>query len=164
MAVRTEPKAGRPHMPGYGISTARKGLLPWSWAVERLAANRNYFVATTRPDGAPHVAPVWGVWLDNQLLFSTSGTSRKARNITADPRCVITTERADEVVIVEGVAETAKDGPLLKRFVAAYKEKYDWDMETGTESGPIYAVRPSKVFGFIEHSDQFPTTATRWTF
>ena len=34
----TEPTASRPHMPGYGILDADrgKGLLPWSWAKERL--------------------------------------------------------------------------------------------------------------------------------
>ena len=33
-----EPKAGRPHMPGYGIvgPDQGSGLLPWSWAEERL--------------------------------------------------------------------------------------------------------------------------------
>lgn len=48
----TEPKAGRPHMPGYGILDADKGrgLLPWSWATERLAKAHTYWVATTRVD------------------------------------------------------------------------------------------------------------------
>ena len=56
----TQPKASRPHMPGYGILDANsgKGLLPWSWATERLAKARNYWVATTRPDGNPHAMPV----------------------------------------------------------------------------------------------------------
>jgi hypothetical protein len=33
-----EPRATRPYMPGYGLldATQGTGLLPWSWAVERL--------------------------------------------------------------------------------------------------------------------------------
>ncbi len=60
------PRADRPHMPGYGLVDAGggKGLLPWSWAVEFLSKGRNYWVATTRPDGRPHVMPVWGIWMD----------------------------------------------------------------------------------------------------
>jgi hypothetical protein len=56
------PKASRPHMPGYGIVPADSGdgLLEWAWAVERLNRSRNYWIATARPDGRPHVAPVWG--------------------------------------------------------------------------------------------------------
>ena len=41
-----EPKASRPFMPGYGISEGEEGLLPWSWAVERLEKSHNYWVMT----------------------------------------------------------------------------------------------------------------------
>jgi hypothetical protein len=30
--------------------------------------------------------------------------------------------------------------------------------------GPFYGVRPRVAFGFIEHADQFSSTATRWRF
>jgi hypothetical protein len=40
----TDPKASRPHMPGYGLLGASEGtgLLPWSWAEQQLTASRNY--------------------------------------------------------------------------------------------------------------------------
>jgi hypothetical protein len=58
-----KPRASRPYMPGYGIlgPTKGSGLLPWSWAEERLTASRNYWVASSWPDGRPHSMPVWGV-------------------------------------------------------------------------------------------------------
>ena len=56
------PVATRPVMPaGYGIPTADSGMLPWRWVDEPLTAARTYWVDTTRPDGRPPVAPVWGV-------------------------------------------------------------------------------------------------------
>ena len=154
------PIASRPHMPDYGLAEGA-GRLPWSWARERLEAAHNYWVCTTRPDGRPHAAAVWGLWLNETFLFSTATGSRKARNLTANVWCAITTERADEAVIVEGVAE-ALGASLLETFRRAYKEKYDWDMADQTEG--LYAVRPRVVFGFIEHEGQFTKTATRWTF
>jgi hypothetical protein len=53
-------------MPGYGVLPADQGsgLLPWSWALERLRNARNYWLTTVWPDGRPHVMPVWAVWLD----------------------------------------------------------------------------------------------------
>jgi len=44
-------------MPGYGIAGPGegRGLLPWSWAEERIAAARRYWLATVAADGAPHV-------------------------------------------------------------------------------------------------------------
>jgi nitroimidazol reductase NimA-like FMN-containing flavoprotein (pyridoxamine 5'-phosphate oxidase superfamily) len=157
-------------MPGYGIVDANsgKGLLPWSWAVERLSKARNYLLSTTRPDGRPHCMPVWGVWLDGMFVFSTGSRSRKAQNLATNPYCVICPERIEEAaspeeaVVLEGVAERTTDLALFREFAAAYKTKYDWDIETmdQTES-PMLVVKPRVVFGL---SSGLPEIATRWTF
>lgn len=161
---RPPPKASRPHMPGYGIldASSGRGLLPWSWAVERLSKTRNFWLGTTAPGGRPHTMAVWGLWFDEAFYFSTSTSSTKARNLSADSRCVVSTESADEAVILEGVAEEVTDASLLKPFVAAYKTKYDWDIDLS--QGGIYAVQPLVVFGFIENAADFPGSATRWRF
>ena len=70
--------------------------------------------------------------MDDSLVFSTSETSRKARNLARDPRCMITTDVADEAVIVEGEASVlslSADAGLLQRWVAEYQSKYDWEMD-----------------------------------
>ncbi|MBI2767815.1 MAG: pyridoxamine 5'-phosphate oxidase family protein [Chloroflexi bacterium] len=167
-----QPTADRPYAPGYGFAPAEAGLLPWSWAEERLAASRNYWVTTTRPGGAPHAMPVWGVWANGRLYFSSGAKSRKAKNLAADPRCVIHTESGSQAVIVEGIAVVLPEAEALAVMKAPYKEKYDWEM-TGGE-GPIFAVEPRVAFGFIESyggsadqdatESQFTQTATRWRF
>ena len=50
---RREPEASRPKVPGYKFSARKTGLLPWKWASDRLRKSRQYWIATTRPDGAP---------------------------------------------------------------------------------------------------------------
>jgi len=158
-------KTSRPHIPDYGVLGADEGegLLPWEWAAERLSVSHNYLVATTRPDGRPHVMPVWGLWLDDAFYFSTGRQSRKAQNLVANPHCVISTDRADEAVILEGVAEEITDRASLSPFYKAYKEKYDWDLEEmGFDKEPVYIVRPHVVFGIRERD--FTSSATRWTF
>jgi hypothetical protein len=69
-------------MPDYGImpADAGGGLLPWSWAVQRLDRAHNYWVATSKPAGSPHLAAVWGVWVDGAFHFSTAGV--RARRAT----------------------------------------------------------------------------------
>ena len=161
MTDRREATADRPHLPGYGVPEDRDGMLPWSWAEERLRGARNYYVATT--DGKrPHMMPVWGLWLERRFLFSTGRRSKKARNLAANHNCTVATERADETVIIEGTAAETTDRALLEAFVREYKRKYDWEMDAN--AGGIYEVRPRVVFGFIEHADQFGKTATRWRF
>ncbi len=151
-------------MPGYGITPAgdSEGVLPWSWAVERLTQAHNYWVATSGREGAPQLTAVWGVWLDAAFYFSCAGTSRKARNLAENPDCAVSTERADEAVIVEGVAATVSDRASLEQFKAAYDPKYNWEIEI--DKGGIFRVIPRVAFAFIEHSDKFQSTATRWKF
>src|SRR5881296_1956739 len=104
------PKTTRPHIPGYGLPKSKKGLLPWKWADDRLRKSRQYWIATTRPDGRPHVMIIWALWLDGMLYFSTGKESRKARNLAANPNVVVHVESpSGEIVILEGRAEEMSD-------------------------------------------------------
>lgn len=157
------PIADRPHMPEYGIlpPDRGRGLLPWGWAVERLAANHNYWIATTRADGSPHLMAVWGVWLEDRFCFSTARTSVKARNLRRNPSCAVSTESGAEAVIVEGSAEAVGEGSLRSRIEAAYSKKYG---EGFPDDSDLLAVRPRTVFAFIETGEDFVGAATRWRF
>lgn len=157
-----EPAASRPTMPGYGLlpPEAGRGLLPWAWAEDRLRGSHNYWLATVRLTG-PHLVAVWGVWSTGRLWFSTGKLSRKARNLADNSSCVVATERADEAVIVEGLAESIDDQGAIDRIVLAYEEKYAMGFPP---HDPVFAVRPTLAFGFVEHTDEFAGAATRWSF
>jgi PPOX class probable F420-dependent enzyme len=156
----SEPAADRPHMPGYGIAEDTEGMLPWAWARERLADTRNYFIASVRPDGRPHVMPVWAVWLDGRLWFSTARTSVKARNLYANPRITVTMERGNEALILEGTAAVEEDHAVLGPVWDAYKAKYEWDVSGES----MFRVTPGVALAFIESAEEFATAATRWRF
>jgi PPOX class probable F420-dependent enzyme len=149
-------------MPGYGIDSNKKGLLPWSYAREKLERARTYWVATVRPDGRPHCVPVWGLWLEDRFVFSSDRGSRKARNLASNPRCVVTVEDGDRHLIVEGIAEVIRSQAERARITEIYQGKYDWKEEL--PPGPIFSVRPTVAFAFSAVGDEFTTTATRWRF
>jgi PPOX class probable F420-dependent enzyme len=153
------PKASRPQIEGYGIPKSRKGMLPWSHATERLARSRNYWVATTRPDGRPHVVPVWGVWVDETFYHGGGPRTRKARNLARNPHVAVHLESGDDVVIIEGTVDMLTpdnaDRALLERIDDAYEAKYG--MRHGT---PLWALRPTVAFGW----SNYLTDITRWTF
>lgn len=141
-------------------------LLPWSWAAERLERAHNYWVATRRPDGSPHLAAVWGVWDawdGDAFYFSTGGGTRKARNLAADNRCVITPDHADEAVIVEGLAKRVTSKIRIARVMSVYTRKYGMGFPDPNDN-PVFAVRPRTVFGIIENDPEFCGRATRWRF
>ena len=158
---RGEPQAGRPRMvEGYGLAPAEAGTLPWSDAQERLAAARNYWVATTRANGRPHVMPVWGLWWDDTFYFSTDPKSQKARNIAANPEVVVHLESGDDVVILEGRAQQFTDPELLTDFADRYDAKYGFRPDTNDPDFGFFLLRPRRAFAWREAD--FPSSATRW--
>lgn len=162
------PDASRPYWPDALSHPTHptEGLLPWSWAEERLEKSHNYWIGTSRPGGNPHVMVVWGIWLEGMIWLSTGARTRKAKNLAANPHCVLCTEKADEAVIVEGIAEEVLDGPERRRFAKAYDKKYGGKIDAILEStgSIVLRVRPEVVFGFDEHAEDFAQGATRWKF
>lgn len=154
--------ASRPRFPsGYGIAADLPDPppLPWDEVVRWLVDARNYWIVSTSPEGRPHAAPVWGLWLDGAVLFSTDEASRKARNLAASPEVVVHLESGDDVCIVEGRVETVTDREARVRFCDLYDEKYSYRPDP--DNGLIYAVRPAAVLAWLERD--FPNTATRFT-
>jgi len=161
-----QPKSSRPHAPGYGFPKGKKGLLPWSWAEQRLKKSHDYWITTVKPDGSPHTMVVWGLWQDGRLLFSTGSKTRKARNLARNPNCVLCTEHAHEAVIVEGVAEIAGID-ARRKLIPVYERKYGWDLSSMKDDllsmkEPVFAVRPRVVFGLWEK--HFQNRSTRWKY
>lgn len=160
-------------MSDYGVGTPDWRPLPWSWAAERLVPNRNYWVVTASADGRPHAMPVWGVWDegDRRFMLSCSPNARKARNLAANPRCVVTVDDTVECVSVEGTAVALDDGDAheaRERWIERYVAKYQ-AIEPGltadfVRSHLVVEFRPERAFAVIERSDEFATRATRWVF
>ena len=160
-----DPVAGRPRMPGgYGIARDEvdRNRFPWSWADEQLVKSRNYWIATTRDDARPHAAPVWGLWLDGALFFSTDPTSLKGRNMAARPEIVVHLESGDDTVILEGAVEKMTGVEALTQFVDAYESKYGFRVDTSNTNFGVYRLRPRVALTWREQS--FPESATRWEF
>lgn len=145
---------------------------PWAEVRERLEKAEVYWLATVRPDGRPHVTPVIAVWEDGALYFCTGPGERKANNLIHNLHCVISTgcnalnEGLD--VVVEGEAANVTDGTRLQRLADRYASKYDWhfSVRDGAFYGDggralVYAVAPSKAFGFGKGTS---FSQTRWRF
>jgi PPOX class probable F420-dependent enzyme len=156
-------------MSAYGVPDDLDGALPWSWAEERLVANRNYWVVTASADGRPHAMPVWGVWRPETgtFWFSCDPGARKARNLVANPRVSVAVDDTVHVVVVEGTA-TAVDPTAAEPFLDDYVAKY-WETEQERADGKAFLaqnlvveVSPARAFGIIEHEEDFARAATRW--
>ena len=92
-------------------------------------------LATVRPDGRPHMAPVWFIEEDGRAFVIAPASAVKLRNIRRNPQValsVATDERPFKYVVLEG------DGRVTDEDLAAVVERicvhYD-----GPERGRAYA-------------------------
>ena len=84
-------------------------------------------LATSGPDGQPHVMPVWFALDGEDVLFTTWGDSVKGRNLRRDPRAAVVVD--DEVapfafVHIRGHVTLSEDLDELLRFATAIASRY----------------------------------------
>ena len=164
-----EQTVPQPEPATLGYPPEKQDLTPWSEAEAVLVERKTYWLATVRPDGPPHVMPVWGVWMAGRFFFSTSPASRKGKNIARNPRCTISLSGRGLDLVLEGTASLVTEDETATKVAALYGPKYDWPVtvrdrgiygENG-DGGPLYAVTPETAFAF-GLIDGF--SATRWRF
>ena len=160
----------------------------WELARARLAnpeQSRTCWLATTRPDGRPHLMPVIAFWIDDAMHILAGEGTQKARNIAADDRCVIATGSTTLPsldLVIEGRAEPITDEADVRRVAGIFRDK-GWPLEvTGDRvegpnaptAGPppytFYRIVQSRVFGLpgMTGMEQFDPEdlpkPTRWDF
>jgi nitroimidazol reductase NimA-like FMN-containing flavoprotein (pyridoxamine 5'-phosphate oxidase superfamily) len=152
-------------------------LIPWARAREQFEEDARlspmqvtHWLATVRPDGRPHVMPVWAVWKDGVFYVVTSASSRKGKNLAHNSHCVITVASGGMDLVVEGNAMRESDEARLQQVADVYAS-VGWHptvrdgafyADAGAPSaGPppyeVYEVTPTTAFGFNN-------AATRWSF
>ena len=116
-------------------------------------------LATLRPDGSPHVAPVWHLYDGEKLLILSSPSSVKVRNLRGDPRIGISIPRETEphgFVQVTGTAQLSTE----------WDSKVLWDMSInyqGEEEGNRYAEQTYREMEFVLITVT-PSRMVGWTF
>lgn len=160
----------RPEMPdGYGVPETSDGLLAWEAVEARLRDSTVYWLATTRPDGRPHVVPRWGAWVDGRLFYDGAPTTRHAVNLRSNGHCVLHLEDGTRAVIVEGTSRPASPpgSELGGRIAAEMARKYgadgyapEPDSWEGEDAGGLCVLTPDKALAW----NSFPADVTRFRF
>ncbi|WP_428963301.1 pyridoxamine 5'-phosphate oxidase family protein [Micromonospora fluostatini] len=101
---------------------------PDAAVLDRLDRERVVWCCTLRPDGSPHLTPVWYRYRDDEWWIATAARSVKARNVARDPRVSLALPDGLAPVVAEGAAEVVHP-PFPPEVVAALAERYDgWDV------------------------------------
>ncbi len=110
---------------------------------KRLESEHNIWLGSVRPDGRPHLVPVWFVWHAGKLYVCIEPDSVKGRNIRQDPRVVLALEDGSSPVICEGTAAPVP-APWPAAVIATFRQKYGWDIGTDTQYTQLVEVTPGK--------------------
>jgi pyridoxine/pyridoxamine 5'-phosphate oxidase len=153
--------------------------IPWSRPLKQLEnqareGGRTCWLATTDPDGGPHLTAVGAIWVDGKFYFTSGPRLRKSRNLAANPRCAVSVSLDDIDVVVEGTARKVSDQAVLERVANLYAA-LGWPAQaspgaiTAEFSAPsaghgpwdLYVVKPAAAVGVATNE---PHGATRWRF
>lgn len=104
---------------------------------------RNIWLATVRPNGSPHLVPIWFVWLENKAYLCTARESVKARNIQQNPNVAFALENGDDPVLMEGTAQIIESLP--QEVVEAFQTKFDWNIRNDSTYNSVIEITPLRV-------------------
>jgi pyridoxamine 5'-phosphate oxidase-like protein len=168
------PKAKGPTAKNLDIYGAAP--LEWSRALKQLEAGPSgtFWLATTSPDGRPHVAGIGALWVDGKIYLVSGSGTRKGRNLAANSNCVLSVSLTGIDLVIEGRAVRITDRPTLLRLAKRYADQ-GWPASvsggaltaeySAPSAGPppwnLYVVRPTTAFGVASTE---PSGATRWQF
>ena len=110
---------------------------------KRLQEQRNIWVATVRPDGRPHMTPVWFAFWMGRIYICISSRSVKARNLESSAEIAVALENGNTPLIVEGEAELVLD-PWPGEVAAIFQRKYNWDINSDADYDLLVRIHPRK--------------------
>jgi hypothetical protein len=163
--LAVEPKRERPDSPSKSYGVPRRGgeFIEWAHVIDRLTSAEGYWIGTVTPDDRPHVVPIWGCFVANDLYLETGAPGTvKNRNLALNQNVLIHLDDVNDAVIVRGRAvEVRPDRDLGVALAAAMHAKYrDYEPEpTSWDGGGMWRIEPETVLAW-----KAMPTATRWRF
>ena len=153
--------------------------LEWQRVIDALDAtgDRDYadpgsrfWLATTRPDGRPHVMAVGIVWDHGRFYLCTGAGTQKGRNLAHDPRCMVSIAAPGIDIEVEGEATIIRDDAELRRIAKLFddwgpevRDGAFWHEFSAPSAGPppwdVYEITPTTFYAVASAE---PHGATRW--
>ncbi len=134
------------------------------------------WLTTLDPDGSPHMTALGMMWADGSFWFETGQRTRKARNLSRDPRCALSLATHDFDLVVQGTAARITD-PVVVAEMAQLWAAGGWPCRvddsgqalTADYSAPSAGKPPWHIYRVTAISATAVATvepggATRWTF
>ncbi len=125
-----------------------------------LAASRNAIVCTINPDGSPQMSPIWFVWENGRIYFSTTKHRLKIRNLERDPRIALIVDEPgppQQTVTFRGVVDPIEDGlgTVTERIANKYTpDGSGYPSIAATPGRVVVSFKPAKALTWRDSQDR----------
>jgi PPOX class probable F420-dependent enzyme len=134
-----------------------------TWAFLKSSPPRPAVLATVRPDGRPHAAPVWYAVDGRSLVFTTNESTVKGRSLRNEPRlalCIDDDRPPFSFVAAEGEAEISEDLAEVRRWATILGGRYmgaeqadQLGRRNGVPGELLVRVHPTRLTAFRDVAD-----------
>ncbi len=109
--------------------------------IAKLESQQNIWFSSVRPDGRPHLAPVWFVWHEGKIYIGTDPKSVKSANIRSNAQVSLALEDGTHPLICEGTVRVVEK-PWPDHLLAAFFKKYEWDLMKESQYNHVLEITP----------------------
>jgi general stress protein 26 len=118
---------------------------------DRFSAADACWFGSVRPDGRPHLAPIWHVVHEGRVYVVTQSHAVRTANIRRNPAVSLALADTGNVLIVEGTARPANEMRAVLRPL--FHAKYDWDIAHDAAYDEVIEVMPRRVLAWGSHGE-----------
>ena len=125
-----------------------------------LAEPRNAIVSTLNPDGSAQLSPIWFVWEDGVVYFSTTKHRLKVKNLRRDPRISFVVDDPgppQRTVTFRGEVHSIEEGlgTVTERIARKYSpDGSAYESIANTPGRVVVAFRPSRTLTWRDAADR----------
>jgi hypothetical protein len=107
----------------------------------------HYWLATSQVGGGPHVIGVSGLWHEEEMLVTTLGTSKTARNLAMNPLAVLAGGDPSDAIVIQAQVIESRPVEESPELLKEWKAVMGWDP---SELGDwmFYRLRPTRIQAF----------------
>jgi PPOX class F420-dependent enzyme/OxyR family protein len=130
-------------------TTRGRHMLVFTVAEKRfLEKNELARLATSSPDGMPHVVPVSYVFKEDAFLIAVDYETKKYRNLLHNHKTALVVDalRPNRGVMVQGHAEIIERGTEFRNAYMVFRRKFSWVRSNPWKESeaPFVKIKPSK--------------------
>lgn len=107
--------------------------------------------SSVRPEGRPHLAPIWHVLHEGCIYVVTQHGSVRAANVRANPAVSLALADTSNALIIEGWATPAEAMRMTLRPL--FLAKYAWDLADDAAYDDVIQVKPRKIMAWGSHGE-----------